>query len=645
MPRRLVYFPDSVPRLLRAACALCGVVLALASQARAQALGDLKGLSLQQLTQVEVTSVSRRSEKLVDAAAAVEVLSGDRILRAGAHTLPDALRLATGLQVSQLDGREWTISARGFATIASNKMEVTQDGRSLYGPLFSGVLWDVQNVMLDDIDRIEVVRGPGAALWGANAVNGVISIVTKPASETQGDHVNALIGTTERQFAVRHGGAAGRSGYYRVFAQATDARGLRLTNGVNAGDDRRILSVGGRWDLRSRDDSATTVQATAYRGLLRQFGFPQSVVQGGFLNARWERPLGDGIELHLLGSFDHSERDIPLTYSEIRNTGNVELETEIQNARHAATIGARARISADRIGNGRALTFNPSRRTIRLFSVYAQDRYTLPDDRWHLIAGSTFEHNTFTGFEFQPTLRLAFSPRDASWRTWVGVSRAVRTPSRIETDVTVPGPAGLTVLAGSPAFAAERLDALEAGWRWSRGQALLVELSAFENRYDHLRSLEPGTGSVLFVNGNLLNAKSNGAELTTTWRPSGWARLIVGARYLDKVLDLDVESRSPNRGQSEGNDARKIVTSQLSLDLPRGLQFDAVLRHVGRLPQPAVRAYTTVDLRLAWRPHRDWELAIAGRNLLAPPHTEAIQSSAPVEQVRPAGTISITWQR
>jgi iron complex outermembrane receptor protein len=608
-------------------------------------LGDLKGLSLEQLTQLEVTSVSRRRENLIEASAAVEVLSGDRIVRAGAHTLPDALRLATGLQVSQLDGREWTISARGFATIASNKMEVNQDGRSLYGPLFSGVLWDVQDVLLEDVDRIEVVRGPGAALWGANAVNGVISIVTKPASETQGDFVHAIAGTTDRQFAVRHGGAAGGGGFFRVFAQATETRGLRLPSDANVGDDRRILTAGGRWDLRSRADVATTVQATAYRGLLRQFGFRQSTVQGGFLNARWERPLGDGIELHLLGSYDHSERDIPLTYSEIRNTVNVELETEIATARHAATVGARARISADRIGNGPALIFNPHRRTIRLFSAYAQDRYTLPDDRWHFIAGSTLEHNTFTGVEFQPTLRVAFSPRDASWRAWVGASRAVRTPSRIETDVSVPGPAGLTLLAGSPTFAAENLDALEAGWRWSRGQGLLVELSAFENRYDHLRSLEPGMGSVIFVNGNLLNAKSSGAELTATWRPSSWARLIVGARYLDKTLDLDVESRSPNRGQSEGNDAREIVTSQLSLDLPHNVQFDAVVRHVGRLPQPAVPAYTTVDLRLAWRPSRQWELAVGGRNLFVPRHTEAIQASAPVEQVRPAGTISITWQR
>lgn len=609
-----------------------------------QGLGELKGLSLEQLTAIEVTSVSRRNEKLVEAAAAVEVLTGDRILRAGAHSLPDALRLATGLQVSQLDGREWTISSRGFATIASSKMEVNQDGRSLYGPLFSGVLWDVQTTILDDLDRIEVIRGPGAALWGANAVNGVISIVSKPARETQGTLVRAVAGTTNREFAVRYGGTTGPRSYFRVAAQGLEADGLRLANTADAGDDRRLLRFSGRWDAQTAGDAAFTLQSGVYRGLINQFGQQQSTVQGGHLNARIERKLSEAVALSAFATYEHTERRIPLTYSEIRDTGNIEFEAAFQNTRHAAVLGVRARVSADRIGSGAALGFVPSRSTIRLYSLYGQERYTFADPRWRLTLGSTLEHNTFTSFEFQPTMRLSFSPA-SSWMTWVGASHAVRTPSRIETDVRFAGPAGTTLLAGSRSFGAEELDALEAGVRWHHAQSVVLDLSAFSNRYDHLRSIEPAGGTTIFINRNLLNARTSGFEASATLQAREKVRLILGMRYLDKTLQLEAQSRSPNTGSSEGNDARTIATAQLSIDLPSNLQFDAVIRHVSELPLPRVRAYTAVDLRLAWRPSRAWEFALSGRDLFTAPHAEAVQGSTPVELVRPAGTISLTWQR
>jgi iron complex outermembrane receptor protein len=614
-----------------------------AQPAASSSLGQLKLLSLDQLTRVEVTSVSRRSEKLVDAAAAIQVLTGDRIIRSGAMTLPDALRLATGVQVSQLDGREWAVSARGFASLSSEKMEVSMDGRSLYGPLFSGVLWDVQSAVFEDLDRIEVVRGPGAALWGANAVNGVINLVTKPASETQGSYLDSTLGVRERQAIARYGGTLGDTGFFRVYAHAWGTDGLQLANGASAGDDRRMLKAGGRADFALGLDGKLTLQSDVYRGLIGQLNLPQSTVQGGNGIARYESADLGGRKFRVQANYDHSERNIPRTYSEIRNTGEAFVETELGGARYTGTIGARARVSADRIGNGPTLRFVPARRTIALYSLYGQGRFTLPDPRWRLTLGSTIEHNSFTGTEVQPTARLSYFPR-GSWMGWLGLSHAVRTPSRIETDGVIPGPAGLTVLAGAPGYRSEDLDAFEAGWRWSQREDLTLELNGFVNRYRHLRSLEPGSGTVLFVNRNLLKADTQGAELTATWRPQPTMRFILGARLLNNSIELLPESRSPNPGTYEGNDARRVVTLQSSFDFARGLQLDAVLRHMSELPRPVVPAYTEGDLRLAWWIDRNWELALTGRNLLHPAHLEGVQGSAPAEFVRRTASLSLTWR-
>lgn len=618
------------------------VWLAISSAALAQSVVDLKPLSLDELVNVEVTSVSRRSEKLIDASAAVQVLTGDEITRAGAMTLPDALRLATGLQVSQLDGREWAISARGFASVASEKMEVSMDGRSLYGPLFSGVLWDVQSVVLEDLDRIEIVRGPGAALWGANAVNGVINIVTKPAAETQGTLVQSTIGSENRQAVLRYGGVLSNRGFYRVYLHGWSTEGLLRANDVNAGDDRRMLKAGGRTDIPVGISGQLTVQTDIYRGKIGQISLPESTVQGGNGLARYEGPFSDEGKFRFQANYDHSERDIPGTYSEIRNTEEAFAEAELGGSQLSGTVGFRARISSDRVGNGPTLNFNPSSRTITLYGLYGQGSYTFPDTHWKIIAGSTLEHNSFTGFEVQPTLRVSYSA--ATWMAWIGGSRAVRTPSRVDTDIVVPGPGNLTILEGSPAFQSENVDALEAGWRWSRRSSFTVELNAFANQYHHLRSLEPGSGTVLFVNRNLLEGRTDGAELRVTYKPRPFIRLAAGARYLDKTLSLLPQSRSPNRGNYEGNDARRVGTIQASVDLPAHTQLDLVVRHVSRLPLFNVPGYTEGDVRLGWSPPGDWEFAISGRNLLHEKHQEGAQSGAPVEYVRRSVAVTVTWR-
>jgi iron complex outermembrane receptor protein len=573
----------------------------------------------------------------------VQVLTGERIIRSGATTLPDALRLATGLQVSQLDGREWAISARGFASVASEKMEVSQDGRSLYGPLFSGVAWDIQSVVLEDLDRIEVIRGPGAALWGSNAVNGVIAIVTKPAAETQGTLAETTIGSDFRQGVVRYGGALRGGGFFRVYAHGWSTEGLELASGANAGDDRRMLKAGGRFDLPVGREGSLTLQSDAYRGLIDQLGVAQSTVQGANAIARYEVPINGGAKFRVQANYDFTDRQIPRTYSEVRNTAEIFGETELQNDIASGTLGVRGRVSADKFGRGPTLNFDPTHRALSLYSVYAQGRIALPDRRWKLTLGSTLEHNTYTGLEVQPTARLSFSPQP-NWMAWIGISRAVRTPSRIDADIEAPGPGGLTILRGSPQVLSEDLDSLEAGWRWSRQEKVTLEVNLFANRYRHLRSLEPGSGSVLFVTRNLLEGEADGAELTATFKPRPSVRFVLGARVLDKSLELLPESRSPNPGTYEGNDARRVATLQASFDLSPKVQFDVVLRHMSALPRPAVSDYTDADLRLGWDIGHDWELAVTGRNLLHRSHVEGAQSSTPIEAVRRAVAITATWR-
>lgn len=608
----------------------------------ADSLRELRALSLEDLTRVEVTSVSRRSERLADAAAAVEVLTGDRIMRAGAFTLPDALRLATGVQVSQISGREWALSARGFASTASEKMEVTLDGRTLYSPLFSGVAWDLPAVMFEDLDRIEVIRGPGAALWGSNAVNGVVSIVTKTADETQGSYVAAGASEQGQWAALRQGGRIGGSGFYRVYTQAAARDGLELDPGTEAPDALTMRLLGWRSDHYFDAGAVLTLQTEFYDGEAGQIGLARSDLRGGHGTALWDMPVGDGVRLRAQAIYDWTRRDIPSAYAERRETADVFFEGEFNRERYGATLGVRAKTSRDSFADRPALSFDPSSRTLGYYSVYAHTRVALAT-AWQLTAAAAVEHNSYTGAEFQPTLRLVYQPASASWMAWIGGSRAVRTPSRIDRDIVAPGPAPITVLRGSDTFRSETLDALEAGWRWHRGPGVALSVNGFLNRYRHLRSLEPATFPVLFRNDNLLAADTAGLEASASVRLSPTWRVIASGRMLAKDMYLLPESRSPNPGRYQGNDARRLATLQVSWDAAANWQIDAVVRHVSALPAPIVPAYTEVDVRAAWRISDEWELAALGRNLVEARHQE--WSGTTQEYVPRSFWLSFSWHR
>lgn len=621
-------------------------MLAALGRVAAQApttLAELKQLSLEDLTQVEVTSVSRRSEKLVDAAAAVEVITADRAIRAGAFTLPDAMRLATGVQVSQTSGREWAVSARGFASTASEKMEVTLDGRTLYSPLFSGVAWDVPMVVLEDLDRIEVIRGPGAALWGSNAVNGTISIVTKSATETQGAFALGAVSEWGSFGALRYGGHAGAAGDFRIYARTFSRDGLELGSHAEAPDALKMRLLGARSDTPV-GDGTLTLQTELYDGTAGQIGLAESDLRGGHASAHLVLPLAADAKLKAQLVYDQTRRDIPNAYAERRETLDGFVEGDFIGERYDATLGLRTRTSWDRFEDRPSLRFDPPSRTLDYFSLYAQSRVALPDPRWRVTSGATVEWNTYTGREWQPTLRVAFTPTHSRWMAWLGASRAVRTPSRLDRDAVAPGPGGLTIFRGAP-IRSEALESIEAGWRWHRAPSLAFSLNGFVNRYRHLRSIEPATFPVLFTNDNLLASNTAGLEASATVRFNPQWRVIASGRVLSNDMHLEASSRSPNPGRYQANDARRLATVQVSWDPRPDMQIDATLRHVSELPGPFVPAYVEADLRAAWQLYRGWEVSVIGRDLLHSRHEEWASANAPVEYVPRSFWLAFTWRR
>ena len=629
---------------------MLGIFLAVSAGSQAGAassdLAALKRASLDELVNLEVTSVSRRHEQLLKAAAAIDVLTSEQIERSGATNLPDVLRLITGLDVAQANGRTWAVSSRGFANTTANKMEVLLDGRSLYSPLFSGVFWDAQDVLLADVARIEVIRGPGAVQWGANAVNGVVNIITKPAAETQGWRVSAGAGTEDRgQYAARYGGRVGERGYYRAYLKTSTRDALRLANGQSARDTKRLTQLGGRMDLAAGVGANLTFSTDAYRGTVDQLVGDRITIKGGNMLAHWTAPVGPADQVEWQFYYDRVERDIPRQFAERRDTFDFQGQREFHHGRHTIVAGAHARVSADLIGNSATILFQPSHRTTRLFSAFVQDEVVLVKNRWRLIFGSTLEHNSFTGVEVQPTARLVFTPADST-TLWASASRAVRTPSRIDTDFSGRSvAAGPLVIVGNSDFQAEQLQAIEAGWRWRPTPRLLLDVAAFHNRYDQLRSQEPaGAAPVPFTLRNLLNAETNGLEATFALQLATWWQCKLGWRELSKSLWLDPGSRDATQGRSEGNDPRRIVTLQSSWDLPHRWTVAANVRYNSRRPAPAVPAYLEADLRIAWHPRDDWECALVGRNLLDPAHREFGAAGATAPEVQRALALTLTWK-
>lgn len=620
-------------------------------------LADLTHLSLEDLMnlRVEVTSASKRAETLGKVAAAVSVLTGDDIRRAGATSIPDALRLIPGVQVARINASKYAISVRGFNGRFANKLLVLIDGRSVYTPLFSGVFWELQDTLLEDVDRIEVIRGPGATLWGANAVNGVINIITKPAAATQGLLVTGAAGDEDRASgAVRFGGAfAGGDGHYRIYAKHMRRDGGLTPSGEDAPDDSNHSRVGFRADWKTGSADAFTAQGGLTTGRTGESStifeptapFIRPVEQRDrMLNAdilgRWTRTLSAASEVSLQAYVSRETVHLPQVKA-TNDTVDIEFQHHVKPwERHDVVWGAGYRLHSDDIEGTFSLSVDPVRRTEQVVNAFVQDEITLVPDKLRFTVGSKFELNGYSGIELQPSARLLWTPA-ADHTFWTAVSRAVRTPSRAEDDIRIvqasqPGPGGLPVTVeatGQRGFDSEDLLAFEAGYRTSPVSNLSLDVAAFYNIYDHLLSLEPQPIAfsaspaprlaLPLLAGNRLDARTWGAEVAAEWHPIESWRL----RGAYTLLRMDTEAAAGSgdtisASAANGSSPQHQFNLQSSTDLTEDVEFDLILRHVGDLPALRIGGYTTLDARIGWRVADGVELSLVGRNLVGGPRLE-----------------------
>ena len=578
---------------------------------------DLADLSLEELANFQITSVSRRAERLSDAAASIFAITGDDIRRSGATSLPEALRLAPNLQVARVDAQQYAISARGFNSTTANKLLVLIDGRTVYTPLFSGVFWDAQDVFLDDVERIEVISGPGATLWGANAVNGVINVTTRPASDTKGLLAFAGGGNRENGIGVRYGTEIS-GGALRIYGKGFDRDNTVRANGTAVPDEWQNAQGGFRADWGTATHGFT-LQGDAYRGTLDQLAPGDVRISGANLLARWSRQLASGGQLQFQAYFDQTEREIPGTFTERLDTFDLEFQHSFRAGKgHYLTWGGGYRSARDRVTNSAGgLAFLPANVTQDWSNLFIQDEIEL-GERLRFTAGIKAARNPYTGWELLPSARLAWKP-DPSQTVWTALSRAVRAPARLDRDLFLPGQPPF-LIAGGPDFRSEIANVLELGYRAQPSPRLSYSLTAFHAAYEHLRSLEP-VGGGTFVIGNKMKATTTGLEAWGNYQAAANWRLSAGAVFLDESRSFEAGSGDTNAALA-GNDPKRQFMLRSSLDLPGQQELDVMARYVSDLPNPPVPSYVAVDVRYAWRPLKELEISLTAQNLFDKRHPE-----------------------
>lgn len=605
----------SWPALLVISC-LAVQSLGLTAAAASTSVVSLKRLSLEQLMDLAVTSPTRSTEPLYRSASAVYVLRSDDIRRSGVNSIADALRLVPGMHVAQQNGRTWAISARGFNQTTANKLEVVFDGRSVYTPFFSGTFWDVQEYLLPDIEQIEIVRGPGGTLWGSNAVNGVINIMSKSSRDTYGTVLLARAGTVDNGLAgIRHGWQATPQTSARVYARYFQRDWLLIPTGTPAQSDREFWQTGFRTDTQLGPDTLLTTQGNAYSD---RFGFRHRIgtdVEGSNLLARLHHNGGAGENSEFQAYFDHTDRDIPFIFVEQRDTVEVSFKrTQPIGDRNGLLWGLQARGSTDTSRNIGLQALRPAGRTLWLLGGYVQNRFDLIADTLTAAVGTKIEHHTYTDWEFQPSGRVAWHPTPRS-TVWAAVSRAVRTPVRTDRDLVAP-PTGVPILQGTPLFESEKLLSYQVGTRFELGSFSTFDVSLFENRYHDLRSTEqlaPPAVTRTFKNGN--QARTRGAELSTRVTLSPDARFELGYAWFAKRVRPMAGARPLEALGAEGNDPRHVGFARLSITPTAPVEIDFYLRGVSGLPAPKVPGYLTGDVRVAWKIRKNLEWSIGARDL------------------------------
>jgi len=598
---------------------------------------ELKKLSVEELMNIVVTSASKSPEKLTEVASAIQVITGTDINRSAATRLPEALRLAPNMQVAQSSSHGWGISSRGFngapvsGSSLANKLLVMIDGRTVYTPLFGGVFWDVQNVLLEDIDRIEVVSGPGGTLWGANAVNGVVNILSKSSTQTQGLYASVASGNFLRDFgAVRYGGQVDSTLYYRVYAQRFDANSTTWPGDIDAKDSWDMTQGGFRMDYIPSAKNNFTLQCDLYAGHEDDTSrLGNTVINGQNILGRWTHTFSDEANLVIQTYLDRTYRDIQYqSLIDELTTYDIDLQHEFSIGKRNRIIwGAGYRMAQDNIISPQG-DFIPEKRNMQLFSAFLQDRFAIIIDRLELIAGAKFLYNDYTDLEIQPSIRLAWTPSD-DHTLWLAVSRAVRTPSRFDADNVSSG------LGSADNFESEKVIAYELGYRLRPISSLSLSLALFYNQYTDLRSADFNSGGVpVYVFKNNLEATTYGGELTANLVATSWLRMRGGYTYLNEDFKVLSPLTYPQTFLLEAIDPNHQFLVQSIMNLPLNFELDGLVRYVDVLPiqlgasGTRVPSYFTFDLRLGWQ--FKWiSISVGGQHLAQEYHAELSANRIP----------------
>lgn len=575
---------------------------------------ELVELSLEELANIQVTSVSKRSEPISDAAASIFVITNNDIQRSGASSLPEALRLAPNLQVAQDNARNYAITARGFNSIFNNKLLVLIDGRTVYSPLFSGVYWDTQDVVLEDVDRIEVISGAGATLWGANAVNGVINIITKNASQTQGGLVSISGSDDENYTSLRYGGALDNGGSFRVYGKRAERDdNIRESTRRSLEDGYKRDKVGFRADW-ANENKKFTVQGDFYDGYLHnQPNLNDIQISGANILGRVNTTLANGSNFYLQGYVDYTFRDQLNDFRQNLTIADIEFKHDWKTGNHNFTWGGGYRAGFDRLENNN-VSFLPASKNLNWGNIFAQDEIMLTE-KLRMILGLKLEHNNYTGLEYLPNARLAWKPAD-NHLLWTSASRSVHAPSRIDREFIVPG-----LLVGGPHFGTEKAYTYELGYRVTPTNKTSVSITSFYTEYDELRSLvfDPSAPGLEFK--NTASGRSHGLEMWGSWQVRNDLKLSGGFVF------QDVQTNTPPgdllQAVGFGNyDSSSHSLLRISYDINPNHLLDATVRYMGKLRNPDVPAYTALDLRYGWKIDKNLELSIVGQNLFDPKHPE-----------------------
>jgi len=671
--------PCNAARVL-AVWSVLAIVAPVHTASAQSAAPQIAGASLEELMNIEVTSVAKKEQPLSKTGAAVFVISAEDIRRSGSNNIADVLRIAPGVEVAQIDANQWAISIRGFNSLYSNKVLVLIDGRSVYVSSFSGVFWDQISVPLENIERIEVIRGPGGTVWGANAVNGVINIITKNAVDTKGGLLSA--GTGSRQSAdglAQYGADAGASGAFRVFGRYFNTDNSVFPDGQRAFDGSHGAQGGfrGDWGLTSRDTLSVQGDLLDSRGgstSTAVFAEPPPFVMtvnnalantSGDVLARWEHTLanGSGASLQLYDNeMDRSQTGIHIN----NNAFDADFEYRFAaGSRHDIVWGVDYRVTRDdeHTDTAYSLHLTTPLRTDNLFAAFMQDEIRLGKSVF-LTVGSKFEHNGYTGFEYEPGVQAVWKMKERH-SVWASAARAIRQPNRSYTDTeynlaVTPAPGfgtALVTVSGSPAVIAERLFDYETGYRSQISQGFSIDVTAFLSFYQHLQSLEPGSPYVTESQGypllivpltfaSLAHGRDYGAELFANWRVTRRWKVSPGMSMLRMSILPDPSGRDATLAETAGNSPRQQFEIRSKVDLRRNLELDNSFKYVSSLPTQNIPGYGRLDMRLGWRLGEFVELSVSGQNLTARRHLEFLDDSGLFLQTEVARTVfgKITWR-